>query len=97
MDTWLMVGCFQCVQTLYMIGSKAFGSQHLQNGHVAHICGCRYSQRARLRLLLEFTQNMLFKFRCPRTPGTPRVVRPIDKRTGFSETSMQAFERFSFR
>ncbi|GFY37166.1 hypothetical protein TNIN_257771 [Trichonephila inaurata madagascariensis] len=40
---------------------------------------------------------MLFKFRCPRNPGTPCVVHPIDKRTGFSETPMQAFERFSVR
>ncbi|GFX06703.1 hypothetical protein TNCV_1753061 [Trichonephila clavipes] len=40
---------------------------------------------------------MLFNLRCPRTPGTPCVVHPTDKRTGFSETPMQAFESFSFR
>ncbi|GFT94633.1 transposable element Tc3 transposase [Trichonephila clavipes] len=75
-----------------MIGSKAFGSQHSPNHHVAHICGSGYSPRACLRLLLEFTQHMLFKYHCPRTPCTPCDVHPTDKRTGFSETPMQAFE-----
>ncbi|GFY56213.1 hypothetical protein TNIN_51291 [Trichonephila inaurata madagascariensis] len=79
-----------------MIGSKAFGSQRSPNRHVAHICGGGYSPRARLRLLLEFTQHVLFKFRCPRTPGTPCVVHPTNKRTGFSETPMQASRRKSF-
>ncbi|GFS90537.1 hypothetical protein TNCV_4097371 [Trichonephila clavipes] len=92
-----MVGCFQDVHTLSMIGSKAFSSQHSPNRHVAHICGCGYSLRAPLRLLLEFTQHMLFKFKCPRTPSTPYVLHPTDKRTGFFETPMQAFESFSFR
>ncbi|GFY61033.1 hypothetical protein TNIN_445011 [Trichonephila inaurata madagascariensis] len=39
----------------------------------------------------------IFKFRCPRTPGTPCVVHPTDKRTGFSETPIQAFESFPVR
>ncbi|GFR33390.1 uncharacterized protein TNCT_236131 [Trichonephila clavata] len=43
-----------------------------------------------VRLLLNFPQHMLFKFRYPRFPGTPYVVHPTDKRTGFSETQMQA-------
>ncbi|GFY24396.1 hypothetical protein TNCV_1014441 [Trichonephila clavipes] len=97
MDTWLMVGCFQGVHTLRMIRSKAFGSQHSPNRHVAHNCGGGYSPRACLWLLLEFTQHMLFKFRCPRTPCTPCVVHPTDKRTGFLETPMQTFESFSIR
>ncbi|GFY51445.1 hypothetical protein TNIN_409961 [Trichonephila inaurata madagascariensis] len=91
-----MVGCFQGVHTLRMIGSKAFGSQHSPNRHVSHICGGGYSPRARLRLLLELIQHMLFKFQCPRTPGTPYVEHPTGRRTGFSETPMQAFERFWF-
>ncbi|GFY47385.1 hypothetical protein TNIN_206381 [Trichonephila inaurata madagascariensis] len=37
---------------------------------------------------------MLFKFRCPRPPGTPCVARPTDKRTGFSETLMKALKSF---
>ncbi|GFU30185.1 hypothetical protein TNCV_3625201 [Trichonephila clavipes] len=40
---------------------------------------------------------MPFKFRCPRTPGTSCVVHPTNKRTGFTETPMQAFEIFSVR
>ncbi|GFY66327.1 hypothetical protein TNIN_276161 [Trichonephila inaurata madagascariensis] len=92
-----MVGCFQGYHKLRMIGSKAFGSQHSQNRHVAHIRGGGYSPSAYLRLLLELTLHVLFKFRCPRTPGTTCVVHPIDKRTGFSETPMQAFECFSAR
>ncbi|GFV19298.1 hypothetical protein TNCV_3225581 [Trichonephila clavipes] len=60
-------------------------------------CGCGYSLRARLQFLLEFTQHMFYKLRCPRTPGMPCVVHPTDKRTGFSETSMQTFESFSVR
>ncbi|GFY77932.1 hypothetical protein TNIN_434781 [Trichonephila inaurata madagascariensis] len=83
-----MVVCFQGV------GSA---SQHSPNRHMAHICGSGYSPRARLRLLLEFIQHMLFKFRYPRTPGTLCVVYPSGKRVGFSETSMQAFESFSVR
>ncbi|GFX05706.1 hypothetical protein TNCV_3198231 [Trichonephila clavipes] len=80
---------------------KAFGSQHSPNRHVAHICGGGYSPRARLRLLFEFMQHMLFKFRCPHTLGTPfsraHVPFTTDKQTGFSETAMQAFESFSVR
>ncbi|GFS66101.1 hypothetical protein TNIN_441101 [Trichonephila inaurata madagascariensis] len=38
-----------------------------------------------------------FKFRCPRTPDTPCVVHPTDKRTSFSEMLMQGFESFSVR
>ncbi|GFS53645.1 hypothetical protein TNIN_494371 [Trichonephila inaurata madagascariensis] len=68
-----------------MIGSKAFGSQHSSNRHVAHICGGGYSPYAFLRLLLEFTQHMLFKF-----------VHPTDKRTGFSETPLQASPKKTF-
>ncbi|GFY57262.1 hypothetical protein TNIN_326331 [Trichonephila inaurata madagascariensis] len=80
-----------------MIVSKAFGSQHSPNRHVTHICGGGYSLHARLRLLLEFTQHKLFKLWCPRTPGTLCVVHTTEKRTGFSKTSMQAFESFSVR
>ncbi|GFY71006.1 hypothetical protein TNIN_452931 [Trichonephila inaurata madagascariensis] len=43
-----MVGCFQGVHTLRMIGSKAFGSQLSSNRHMAQICGNGYSPRARL-------------------------------------------------
>ncbi|GFY79640.1 hypothetical protein TNIN_112941 [Trichonephila inaurata madagascariensis] len=92
-----MVGSFQGVHTLRLIGLKAFGFQHSSNRHVAHIYEGGYSQLACLRLLLEFTQHMLFKFRCPRTPGVPCVMHPTDKRTSFSETPMQAFESFSVR
>ncbi|GFS78150.1 hypothetical protein TNCV_1107621 [Trichonephila clavipes] len=66
-----MVGCFQSMYMVRIIGSKILGSQH-----VAHICGDGYSSGARLQLLLEFTQHMLFKFLCPRTPGTPCVDAP---------------------
>ncbi|GFX60057.1 hypothetical protein TNCV_4557371 [Trichonephila clavipes] len=93
-----MVGWFQGLHTLHMIRSKAFGSQHSPKHHVAHIRGGECNpHHARFRLLLEFPLHMLFKFRCPRTPSTPCVVHPIDKRTGFSETPMQAFESFSVR
>ncbi|GFT84656.1 hypothetical protein TNCV_538831 [Trichonephila clavipes] len=40
---------------------------------------------------------MLFKFRCPRTHVTPCVVHSTDKRTGFSQTPIEAFEGFSVR
>ncbi|GFY46742.1 hypothetical protein TNIN_299571 [Trichonephila inaurata madagascariensis] len=80
-----------------MIGLNAFGSQQSPNRQMAHICSCGYSPCARLRLLLEFTQHMLFKFQCPRTPSTPGVVHLTDKRTGFSETPMQVFGSFSVR
>ncbi|GFV46592.1 hypothetical protein TNCV_4021 [Trichonephila clavipes] len=82
------------MHTLRIIGSKAFGSQRSSNHHVAHICGGEYSARARFRLLFEFTQHMLFKFRCPLTPDPPFIVHPTGKRTGFIQTSMQTFESF---
>ncbi|GFR21781.1 hypothetical protein TNCT_717741 [Trichonephila clavata] len=91
-----MVDCFQGMHTLRMTESKAFGSQHSPNRHVDHICGGGYSPRACLRLILEFTQHMLFKVRCPRTPDMPSIVHPSYKRTGFSETLMQASRRKSF-
>ncbi|GFV21392.1 hypothetical protein TNCV_2371491 [Trichonephila clavipes] len=69
-DTLLKVGCFQGVHTMRLIGSKVFGTLYSPNCHVSHICGGRYSPRARLRLLLELSQLMLFNFQCPRTPGT---------------------------
>ncbi|GFY28953.1 hypothetical protein TNCV_4720811 [Trichonephila clavipes] len=58
---------------------------------MAHICGG--GSRARLWVLLECTQHMLFKFRYPRIPSTLCVGHSSDKRTGFSETSiyMRAF------
>ncbi|GFY22344.1 hypothetical protein TNCV_398801 [Trichonephila clavipes] len=92
-----MAGCFQGVLQLRMISAKALGSQHSPIRLVVQISGGGYSTRPRLQLLLKFTQHMLFKFRCPLTPGTSCVVPSTDKRTVFTETPMQAFESFSVR
>ncbi|GFY74105.1 hypothetical protein TNIN_403601 [Trichonephila inaurata madagascariensis] len=73
-----------------MIGSKIIRSQH-----VADIFCGGYNLLARLQLLLEFTQHMLFKFLCPRPLGVPCVMHPLNKRTGFYRTLMQVFEGFS--
>ncbi|GFW27205.1 hypothetical protein TNCV_2848621 [Trichonephila clavipes] len=74
-----------------MIGLRPFGSQHTPIRHVAHIFGGEYSPSARIHA------THALQIPVSRTHVTPCVVHSTDKRTGFSETPIEAFECFSVR